>query len=389
MRLHTSLTPLLMLALALSGAPAQQPTGDSPTPTLATQLPDISVIGNVLGAVSNDDENELDEHLRLQELELVLGSQIYPGIRGDAVIALHDPDFTAEVEEGYVTFEQFTSTLPVGGRFGIVRLPFGKTNPQHPHQLPTIDSPLVVTNLLGDEFLGNGFELVGLLPTRGSAFLQAQVGRWSPRAHEHEHEEDHDHDNHAERFDFTDTFTMGRLWAGVPLKNAGELEIGVSRAIGRNIHFDPQLDAGGNPVLDANGDPVMNRHAPDLRLQGYDLTWRHWLSGGRRILLQSEYISNTVITSSGLKRPSDGYYLLGAYRLNPFYEVGARYDWSESQRNIATTESAINAFVTRNLNETTFLRLQAVHGTNSAGETRKELWAQIVFGFGPHAHVLQ
>ncbi|HOS43500.1 MAG TPA: hypothetical protein PK794_07405 [Armatimonadota bacterium] len=370
----------------------------------ASLLPDISIIGNVVGTLTDAEHADIDDHLQLKEVEVVFGAGVYPGIRGDVVIALHDPDFSAEVEEGYVTIEQLSPGVPVGGRLGILRIPFGKVNPVHPHQLPYADTPAAIENLVGDEFIGNGFEAVGLIPLPGKLFLQAQVGRWNARAHHHHDDEDwqgsdatgwwlpEDDDHHAHRLDFTGTFTVGRLWSGIALRNGSELELGISRAIGGNVHYDPAIDPATNTQRqDADGNLLFERHAPDLRLQGYDVTWRHWLPEGRRILLQGEYITNTVVGKS--KRSSDGYYLLGAYRPSPFYEFGMRYDWSQAawpaRSNHPTAETAITAFATRQLNETTYARLQLKHGKDLDGKDYNEATLQVVFGFGPHAHVLQ
>jgi len=70
-----------------------------------------------------------------------------------------------------------------------------------------------------------------------------------------------------------------------------------------------------------------------------------------------------------------------------------RYDWSQAawpaRSNHPTAETAITAFATRQLNETTYARLQLKHGKDLDGKDYNEATLQVVFGFGPHAHVLQ
>jgi hypothetical protein len=378
--MKTSSLGLALLASVVAWSQETTPAETtSATPSATASLnPDISVIGNVLGVVAGSDASDAEHHIQLHELELVFGARIYPGIRGDAVIALHDPEFSAEVEEGYVTFEQFSPRAPIGGRLGIVRLPFGKTNPVHPHQLPYADTPSVIANLLGDEFIGNGFEVIGLVPTPKSFFLQGQLGRWAPRAHHHDEETtgeaDHDHELGA---GFHDTFTLGRLWTSTSLPGDAELELGVSGAFGKGEHEETD-DQGA----------VIAIHHPEIRLLGGDVTWRKWLSGERRLLLQGEAIHREEKHEDGTHRQF-GYFLLGTYRPSHFYELGTRYDWSEAPGHEAEHESYLSAFVTRFLNETTFTRLQVKHGTNVEGKTVNEVSLQLVFGFGPHAHVLQ
>lgn len=383
----------LCLLLASCFARAQDEPAPSTPPSRAILQPDISVVGNAVGLLSNQQDPHRD-HLELREIELVIGSPIYPGVRGDAVIALHDPEFTAELEEGYLTVDQFMQAVPIGGRLGIVRLPFGKTNPLHPHQLPTVDTPTVVNNLLGDEFIGNGFEFIGLAPTRGGAFLQGQVGRWRPRAahahdevHDHRHtmtRDIHDHDDHDDHhhgasgagFAEDRRLTMGRLWAGTALGRDGELELGVSGAFGRGQHEEE--DELGNHIIEHT----------DIRLLGADITWRRWLPRERRIMLQAEAIHREEKSDEGTERQF-GYFLLGTFRPGALYEIGTRYDWSATPAEASVHESYISAFATRSLNETTLVRLQYKHGTNPERDRLNQVMLQVIFGFGPHAHVLQ
>ncbi|OPZ84155.1 MAG: hypothetical protein BWY76_01968 [bacterium ADurb.Bin429] len=359
---------LCLLALAVAAQ-------ETPTQPTASMLPDISIIGNAIGTLTNGESADIDDHLQLQEVEVVFGAGIYPGIRGDVVIALHDPDFSAEVEEGYVTIEQFTSSAPVGGRIGILRIPFGKVNPVHPHQLPYADLPLVTRNLLGEEFIGNGFEVSGLL-TPGDAFLQAQVGRWKAREQHHEEEgEEHEHGGAA----FHDRFTTARLWTGLPISTKSEVEIGVSGGWGQGYH--EELDNAGN---------LVDIHRPDITLYGADVTWRKWLPRERRLLLQAEAVRREQ--KGDEKTKQFGFVALGTFQPSKFVELGARYDWTQvpvEEGDPAAHLSGVSLFATRYLNETTFLRGQVTRGQNHKGETEHTVTLQLVFGFGPHAHVLQ
>ncbi|MHB9025861.1 MAG: hypothetical protein ACYC7E_17110 [Armatimonadota bacterium] len=361
----SSICLALLLLLASVVAWAQetpQPDTDTTTTTTDTEPapparaslnPDISVVGNITGMLANEGLDE-DTHLQLDEIELVVGSKLYPGVRGDLVIA-GGADESAGVEEGYLTAERLTRVAPIGARVGIIRLPFGKTNPLHPHSLPSIDSPSVVENLLG-EFRGNGFEVVALLPTHSNLFLQAQLGRWTNLGEPSE----------GAGFGGDKAFTLGRIWAGMPLPHDAELEIGASGAQGKGV-----FDEG------------TSTRAGDITLFGADVTWRKWLPGERRLLVQGEYISRKQDFRS------NGYFLLGAYRPSHYYEFGARYDWSEFADDNSVHASAVSLFATKFLSETTYLRLQAKHGADRDGQNFTELSMQIVFGFGPHAHALQ
>lgn len=352
---------LLYLALVLLLAPlvarsqetsntTTAPTDTAPAPAPSASLnPDISVIGNLKGTLANHGvDAETDQHLQLDELEVVIGSKIYPGISALAVIAA-GADEPAGIEEAYLTAEQFVPRVPIGGRLGIVRLPFGKANPLHPHVLPYADTASVLNNLLG-EFRGNGFEAIGLLPTHGNLFLQAQLGRWKNVGEAPEG---------APEFG-AKAMTLGRLWGSTSVGENNEFELGASGAFGK-------ADTGDK-----------------LNIVGLDGTWRHYLSQERRLMVQGEAI---LRTDADVK--CRGYYLLSTYRPNHFYEYGTRYDWSEFANDREHHESYLSLFATRFLSEATYLRLQAKTGTDRDGHRVNEVLVQMVFGFGPHTHALQ
>ena len=366
MKQHAILVLLLLVALlpctlrAQSTTPddtsttttAETPPADTvPAPPAATASlnPDISVIGNLKGTLANQGvDADTNRHLQLDELEMVIGSKIYPGVSALAVLTAGAKE-PVGIEEAYISDEQFFSNVPIGGRLGIVRLPFGKANPLHPHSLPYADTASVLNNLLG-EFRGNGFEAVGIIPTHSNIFLQAQLGRWKSVG-----------DAPEGAPDFSDeAMTLGRLWASTAIGADNELELGASGAFG-------EAGIGGK-----------------INLIGLDSTWRHFLPGERRIMLQGEAMQRT---DADVK--SYGYYLLGTYRPNHIYEFGTRYDWSEFANDNTHHESYLSLFATRFLSEATYLRLQAKHGANHDGRQVNELIAQIVFGFGPHTHPLQ
>ena len=92
---------------------------------------------------------------RLQEAELVVSSAVDPTLRADLVLSLAsdlDGNFTADLEEAYVT----TLSLPsVALRAGKFHLPFGRHNPLHTHAYPFIDPPLPNVLILGPEGLNS------------------------------------------------------------------------------------------------------------------------------------------------------------------------------------------------------------------------------------------
>jgi hypothetical protein len=327
----------------------------SGTPSAASNLPDISVIGDAQGWFNNGPNTDGNNTLQLNELETVIGGKIYPGIRGDAVISLPAPDFTPELEEGYASFDQITHSLPVGARVGVVRLPFGKANPVHPHAWPYADTPLVTEHLLG-EFRGNGFEVVGLVPTHSKLFIQAQLGRWTSLGDPAD----------GAGFRTDEPLTLGRLWTGTSVSANSEVELGFSGATGKGV----ASEAGGA--------------SPDITILGTDATYRRWLPRGRRLLVQGE-----AMTRKDAAQRRSGYYLMTTFRPDRDHEFGVRLDRSDLTDDIPTHASGVSVFSTHYLNEMTYLRMEGTHGKDGAGQAVNTVGVQVVFGFGPHSHPLQ
>ncbi len=153
----------------------------------------------------------------------------------------------------------------------MVRLPFGKCNPQHSHTLPYADTPSCVQNLLGD-FRGNGGELVAVLPAPAGIFLQAQLGRWASVGDAPVDIDAPATISEGINYGTDHPMTLGRLWASTALGENIEGELGASGAFGT-----------GEPVIpSASGN--------DLRILGLDSTWRFYFPHETRLMLQGEAI---------------------------------------------------------------------------------------------------
>jgi hypothetical protein len=108
----------------------------------------------------------IDDRFQLREAELDFRADIDPYAKGVAIIAVAETDpgqFAVDVEEGYFTLE----TLPAGlklkaGRF---RVPFGRMNALHTHDLPQSTRPYMIQDLFGpDGYNDNGAVLSWLVP---------------------------------------------------------------------------------------------------------------------------------------------------------------------------------------------------------------------------------
>lgn len=138
--------------------------------------PDISVIGDFIGAAGNTNTPPLATlqpfpSLQMHESEIGLQSIIDPYARGDFFMSFGEEG--VEVEEGYITF----TALPAGfvAKVGKMRSVFGKVNMMHNHVLPWVDRPLVTTNLVGGEdgIDDAGFSIERILPAPKGIFLEA------------------------------------------------------------------------------------------------------------------------------------------------------------------------------------------------------------------------
>lgn len=139
------------------------------TPSAAVQSmnPDVGLVLDVaLGAFSDDPlqvgEHDPDENgFKLQQLEMVLGSNIDPFFRLDAFLVFSVEG--VEVEEAFATTLELPGNLQM--RAGKFFTRFGRQNPTHPHAWSFVDKPLVLGKFFGPEASGGpGLEASWLAP---------------------------------------------------------------------------------------------------------------------------------------------------------------------------------------------------------------------------------
>src|SRR5207237_4927250 len=116
--------------------------------------PDISVIGDFLGAVGKSG-NRFTPALEMHESEVGFQEVIDPYARADFFLSFGEQGVT--LEEGYLTFTSLPAGLQL--RVGKMRAAFGKVNTLHNHVLPWTDRPLMTQNIVGGE---DGIDDAGL-----------------------------------------------------------------------------------------------------------------------------------------------------------------------------------------------------------------------------------
>lgn len=130
--------------------------------------PKISVIADFVGqSGTGGDPSQTEDGFHLREVEIGIQADIDPYARADFFIGgMNDEGASPELEEGYITL----MALPLGfqARGGKFRANFGRLNMVHPHELPQVDSPLVLDAFLGEERLtSTGFEVSRLFSPFG------------------------------------------------------------------------------------------------------------------------------------------------------------------------------------------------------------------------------
>jgi hypothetical protein len=316
----------------------------------------VSAIGNIQ---AHHYEHQRDT-VNLNEFELAFQSYIQPEIRADIILAVHEAEGgELETEEAYFTFFnpaysvlglKNTPLNKVKAKVGQKFFSFGKHNQLHPEQWSTIDKPYAFSEILGEESArGNGAEASVNLPL--PFFSELTLGVWDPAAHDHEEEEEEEH----EELEFGTELALARLWNSVALTEKSELEVGFS------------LLQGGE---DAEGHTTA--------VSGLDVTYTHKLGAFNNLKLQGEWLSTTG------EYERVGGYLLGAYRASKWWEFGTRLDHL-GEHDDEEEKQLVSVYVMKQLTEVSKLKLQYTGGEDD--DTR--ISAQIIFGVGPHSHVLQ
>jgi len=341
---------LMMTAFVLASMAAY--AADSSAP--ATELPDISLIGNFTGGISNSGRTDF----KVDEVELGFQHYLYPSVKADVFLSLkknerHQTEI--DVEEAYVTFADFFgvvtpdlfSDFGLGVIVGKKHLGIGKENPLHPEQKPYVDRPLSNQTLLGgDEALaGEGVQVSSLLPL--SFFSQLELGIW--------------------KVDVGQSFISSRLWNSLPLSDSQELEVGVSQL--------SKVGSSSQNGLES--------------LTGVDLSYQLELNKGQNLKTVIEaYRANVKPSSDELAYSQFAAYANEVWTINKYWQTGLRLDYLGGPGDSGDSTRQIALYLTRNLTETTKFRIQLNQLWTGDTSSHTVLF-QFIFGMGPHSHVLQ
>ena len=318
--------------------------------------PDISVIGDFLGAIGRNRVRPVPG-LELHESEVGLQAIIDPYARGDFFISFGESG--VNVEEGYLTF----TSLPAGlvARVGKMRAAFGKVNMIHNHALEWTDRPLVTENLVGGEDGINdaGLSVTRILPAPKGIFLEgtAQVYRG-------------DSDNVFTATGRKDVSYVGHLRGYRDLSESTNVDLGFSYAFGHN-------DVGSAFHTQLYGLDATLRWKP-LRRSIY----HHFLARTELVWSHRDQLSAALLLPETQR--AFGFYTSGEYRLNRRWTVGARYDRSDRARQANLTDSGFSALLTYWPSEFSQVRGQYRFARYAEKQDANELRFQFLFVLGAH-----
>ena len=353
--------------------PAQPPSGEATVPqgaagaggpqgalpvygaaTASSKIfnPDIAIIGNFLGAAGQNKVNP-PAAFRMNEAEATFQAIVDPYARADFFFTF-SPEGVG-IEEGFLTF----TTLPGGllAKVGKFKEQIGKVNTLHPHTLPWVDEPLVMTNLLGgEEGVSDSGLSVSKLILNPVLFLEATgevyQGTAGPFA------------SHKRG----DLSYVGRLRGYRDVSESTNLDLGASLAYGKN-----ELGSDFSTRIFAVDATV--RYRPLRRA-----VYRRFM--GRTELFWSRRDQEVQPVSAF------GMYASGDYQFARRWFAGARYDWSERAYNASLTDKGPSLVLTYWPSEFSQIRGQYRRLDYAEGSTANELLFQFLFSIGAHgAHV--
>lgn len=308
------------------------------------QAPRVMVIDDVHRLPQDNDFNA--RRCTLAGEEFVLIGQFAPQLQGYLDLTQDLQDAEAEVKEAFVTFSPFSDLT---ARAGTMLVSFGLINPMPPRQFRFADTPTAMCNLLGKEFTGDGYELIA---NALNGHLHLRAGQYTPHVGE---------EAEADLVPgFTGHFTVGRL------------------SFSGTSTGDEHADVYGMKI----GASAAFAKDSDLSLVGLDGSWKFDLQDDSTLLLQTEAVRRRRGDQPLGWRHEFGYYLLGVYRHNAHWEIGARYDWSEVPNVGRHRDTGATIFGTHYLRDANYLRLQLKHGSAWAGGTENAVMLQFVYRFG-------
>jgi hypothetical protein len=319
--------------------------------------PDISVIGNFLGAAGKNDISP-SPAFEMSETEATFQAVVDPYARADFFFSFSSEG--VEIEEGFITFP----TLPGGllAKVGKFKEQIGKVNTLHAHVLPWVDEPIVLQNLLGgEEGVSDSGISVSKLVLNPLFFLEATGEMYQGSS------------GLFSTFKRGDVSWVGRLRGYRDVSESTNVDVGTSIAYGNN-------EVGQNFNTRIVSVDATVRYRPLQRAIYRRFMGRTELFWSKRDQLSDQQQRDAV--------SAFGMYASGDYQFARRWFAGARYDWSQRAYDTTLTDKGPSLVLTYWPSEFSQIRGQYRRTRYAEGSTANELLFQFLFAIGAHgAHV--
>jgi len=312
--------------------------------------PDISVVGNFLGATGNN-PIAATPSLEMSETEVGFRAIVDPYASADFFLSFGESG--VELEEGYLTFPALPGALQL--RAGKMRATFGKVNTLHVHALPWVDRPLVTENLVGgDEGISDaGLSLSRILPAPGGLFLEGTVQVFRG-----------DSEGVFQSYRRSNISTLGRLRAYQDLSDSTNIDLGFSYARGHS-------PAGESFISQLYGIDATVRWKP-LRRAIY-----------RSFLGRAEMIWNRAEQPETRQTPF-GFFVSGEYQFARRWSFGGRFDRSGRVEDQSLHDYGGSLLLMYRPSEFSQIRGQLRRTRYAEQMTANEFLFQLLFSIGAH-----
>jgi hypothetical protein len=344
---------------AAGEAPGQATLGGAGGAAAKALNPDISVIGDFLGAAGYG-ANRASPSLEMHETELGLQEIIDPYARADFFITFGEHG--VDLEEGYLTFTALPANLQL--RAGKMRAAFGKVNTLHNHVLPWTDRPLVTQNLVaGEEGISDaGLSLSRLIPAPKNIFLEgtAQIFRG-------------DTEGVFQAVRRSNVSGVGHLRAYRDISESTNIDLGASYSRGHSAYADSANQLYG---IDATLRwKPLRRAIYNSFLARSEFIWAH---------TRIDPLTGALAGSPARAITPFGYYISADYQLRRRWFLGARFDRSDRYTVTPLVDTGGSLVLTYWPSEFSQIRGQLRRTHYGENLTANELLFQFQFSMGAH-----
>lgn len=382
--MRAGLVAFMTVTIAAAPLGAQEPAEPPPqSPTNDRLLPDISVVGDLIGDFSPEGSTQEDgRRFGVREIELALQAAVDPYFRADVFLGFSDLEGVA-VEQAFLT----TTSLPwaLEARAGRFLIPVGKQNTTHRHDLHTIEYPHVIQRFLGEEGLkGTGVSLSRIFAPLG--FYQEVIVSAIDAVAVEEEGDTLVLDEPINR-NLAGLGYHARLRNYWDLSESSNLELSGSILTGRRAQ--PIAGAAEPAPGDVTGVPARQT------VIGGDITYR-WrpLQQGlyKSFILQAEVMRqlNQVpdlpaeLQYNGPARGFTGAYAFARYQLTRRGYLGTRVDWLEDPEADGEDLTAVSGYLEFYPSEFSKLAAAYEHVSPGNGSGLHRILLQATFALGPH-----